>query len=82
MAYRAGCTSCSWQITHFSNKNVTWQGAPTGNPFYDPQCGDGVVSGPKCGRKTGKARADNARSLNNTREYYPEARACRVRCNQ
>ncbi len=80
MAYFEGCEECLWRIPHFSNRRVTWQGAPTGLPMYQAFCGAGVTSGPRCGRRTGKGNADCARSLNNTREFYAAVLPCKVRC--
>ena len=80
MAYREGCDECRWRIPHFSNKQVQWQGAPTGISTYQLPCGNGVTSGPRCGRRTGKNNADCARSLNNTREFFAAASPCEVRC--
>lgn len=80
MAYRDGCDSCAWKIPHFSNKEVKWQGADSGNPFYAPTCGDGTSTGPKCGRRTGKGKANCALSLNNTREFFAAVTPCKVDC--
>ena len=80
MSYSRGCPECRWAIPHYSNPRVDWSGAPSGSEQLDKGCGDGVTTGPKCGRRTGSNRADNARSLNETREFYASVRACRIDC--
>ena len=80
MAYKRGCSSCQWMIPHFSNPNVTWQGNLSSSPQLDKVCGDGVSTGPKCGRKTGSNRANSAKSLNKTRDFFAGMRACKVDC--
>ena len=72
MSYKKGCNRCTWMLPHFSNKDIRWEGASTGSPFFQPSCGDGVNTGPKCGRKTGTNRENSARSLNQTRAFYAE----------
>jgi len=42
--------------------------------------GAGVNTGPGCGRKTGTRKENSARSLNQTRAFYADIRACRVSC--
>jgi hypothetical protein len=80
MAYRRGCASCRWIVPHYSNPVVQWQGAQSGSERLDHGCGDGTTTGPRCGRKTGSNRANNAKSLNNTREFYAALRECKVDC--
>ncbi len=82
MAYKKGCQRCTWMLPHFSNKEITWQGAPTGSPGFQPTCGDGTSTGPKCGRKTGSNKANSARSLNQSRAFYAGVRACQKSCSE
>lgn len=81
MSYRRGCPDCRWAIPHYSNPDVDWEGRSSGSTRLDAICGDGVEAGPKCGRRTGTARANNARSLNQTREFYASVFSCRVDCS-
>jgi len=80
MSYSRGCPECRWAIPHFSNPRIVWSGAASGSEQLDAVCGDGATTGPRCGRKTGANRADNARSLNESREFYASVRPCRVAC--
>lgn len=80
MSYKKGCDSCRWMLPHFSNKDIRWEGAPSGSPGFQPRCGDGVNTGPKCGRRTGTNKANSALSLNQTRAFFAEIRACQVSC--
>ncbi len=81
MAYKRGCSSCRWIVPHFSNPQVKWKGDLSGSPQLDKECGDGVTTGPKCGRKTGSSKANSGRSLNTTRAFYASMRECKVNCS-
>ena len=80
MAYKRGCSRCQWMLPHFSNKNIRWDGSSTGSPFFQPTCGDGTTTGPKCGRKTGTNKENSAKSLNQTRDFWVDIRDCQVSC--
>lgn len=80
MSYKKGCNNCRWMLPHYSNKDIRWEGAPTGSDFFQPSCGNGSTTGPKCGRRTGTNKENCARSLNLSRAYYAGVRDCRVSC--
>lgn len=82
MSYLTGCATCRYKIPHYSSPDVRWQGAPSGSTSnrFQPGCGNGTTTGPKCGPKTGTPDADNAQSLADTVALFAQHRACKVKC--